>query len=360
MEKRKTHLGTILWLCSLLICSSFVTFGHTDQGVKTHKTMKKDHVMEHISDSYDWHFATFKGHHYTLHLPMILYKQGSGFYFFSSRNLWDGHHHPVAYQGFRLNAQAKIEAVDGRTVYDLSLTKNVVNLLISVLLMLCLFLSMAFYYRRLDLDSPVRGIWALLTYLICFVRDHIAKMNIDKHNYERFTPYLLTLFWFIWVNNTLGLLPGAANVTGNISTTLVLATFTFLVTNLNGSRDYWAHIFSPPGVPKWILPMMIPTELLGLFTKMFSLMIRLFANMLAGHLVLLGIISIMFALNHLAASLIVVPLGVFMVFLKLFVAFFQAYIFTFLSAIAIGNAVERHDESHGHPMPTTSKLTINP
>lgn len=306
--------------------------------------------MEHISDSYDWHFATFKGHHYTLHLPMILYKKGSGFYFFSSRNLWDGHHHPIEYEGFRLNEQAKIEAVDGRTVYDLSLTKNVVNLLISVLLMLCLFLSMAFYYRRLDLDSPARGIWALLTYLICFVRDHIAKANIDKYNYERFTPYLLTLFWFIWVNNTLGLLPGAANVTGNISATLVLATFTFLVTNLNGSRDYWAHIFSPPGVPKWILPMMIPTELLGLFTKMFSLMIRLFANMLAGHLVLLGIISIMFALNHLAASLIVAPLGVFMVLLKLFVAFFQAYIFTFLSAIAIGNAVERHDESHGHPI----------
>ncbi|MEM7361661.1 MAG: F0F1 ATP synthase subunit A [Bacteroidota bacterium] len=360
MGKRKTHFNTTLWVYSALILLSFPTFARIDEGTQTGKNEKKDHVMEHISDSYDWHFVTYKGHHYTLHLPVILYKGGDGLHLFSSRRLWDGHHHPIEYRGFRLNAQSKIEAADGSKVYDLSLTKNVVNLLISIVLMFLLFLSMAFYYRRLDLDSPPKGIWALLTYMICFVRDHIAKANIDKKNYERFTPYLLTIFWFIWINNTLGLLPGAANVTGNISTTLVLATFTFLVTNLNGSRDYWAHIFYPPDIPKWIVPMMLPTEILGLFTKNLSLMIRLFANMLAGHFVLLGIIGIMFSVGSLYASAIVLPLGVFMIFLKLFVAFFQAYIFTLLSAIAIGNAVQSHDHDHAERKDQTNNLLTNP
>lgn len=356
MEQKKIYLGLMLSLCSILINPSFA---HTQSKEKAH-TEEKNHILEHVTDSYKYHILTWKGHHITFHFPVILYKKGDGFHCFSSKRLWDEHHHPVSYEGFQLNNAGKIEAIDGSSLYDLSFTKNLAYLLVSILLMLLLFLSMASYYRRLDHDSPPRGIWVLLTYLICFVRDHIAKANIDKKNYERFTPYLLTIFWFIWLNNVLGLLPGAANVTGNISVTLVLSICTFLVTNVNGSRHYWGHIFNPPGVPKWIIPMMLPTEILGLFTKAFSMMIRLFANILAGHFVLLGIISIMFSAKSFYGGIIVVPLGVFMIFLKLFVAFFQAYIFTLLSAIAIGNAVESHEDPHPETADKQPHLLINP
>lgn len=307
---------------------------------------KDNPILTHVRNSHVWHWASVGEKHYTLHLPVILYKRGEGLFIFSSRRFWEGHH-TVPYQGFRFNTTTDtIEALDQGVVYDLSLTRDLFNVLISIVLLLLLFLGMASYYGRTPLNRAPKGIWALLTYFVCFVRDHIAKENIGTKHYQRFTPYLLTIFWFIWLNNTLGLLPGAGNVTGNISATFVLATFTFLVTNLNGSREYWGHIFNPPGVPKWLLPLMIPTELLGLVTKTITLMMRLFANMLAGHLVLLSIISIIFVLENIFASIIVVPLGTFMIFLKLGVAFLQAYIFTLLSAIGIGNAVATHEEAH--------------
>lgn len=347
MATRKIYLGIILLFKTFFGVPSF---SHANP---SHE--EQNPIIEHVSDAYYWHFATIGHHHYTIYLPVILYKKGEGVFCFSSRKFFDAHHKSVAYEGFQLNSHThKIEAVDQSTFYDLSITKNLVNVLISLLLLFILFLSMAAYYRRRRIEEPPEGIWALLTYFVCFVRDHIAKENIGKKHYERFTPYLLTIFCFIWLNNTLGLLPGAGNVTGNISVTFVLAAFTFFVTNLNASRDYWGHIFSPPGVPKWILPMMIPTELLGLVTKNLTLMMRLFANMLAGHLVLLSIISIVFILKTIFASIIVVPLGTFMIFLKLGVAFLQAYIFTLLSAISIGGAVATHEETHTeHETPLT-------
>lgn len=337
MAKRKISIGKLLLIQVLLAVASFSE--STDHP-------KPNPIVEHVRNSHVWHLATVGDHHYTLYLPVVLYKKGEGFFIFSSSRFWKGHH-LATYKGFKLNTHTeKIEAVDGSTVYDLSLTRDLANVLISILLLLLLFLSMARYYTRAAIDSPPKGMWALLAYFVCFVRDHIAKENIGPKHYERFTPYLLTIFWFIWLNNTLGLLPGAGNVTGNISVTFVLASFTFLVTNLNGSRDYWSHILSPPGVPKWLLPIMVPTELLGLLTKTITLMMRLFANMLAGHLVLLSIISMIFILKTIFASIIVVPLGTFMIFLKLGVAFLQAYIFTLLSAISIGGAVATHEEDH--------------
>ena len=303
--------------------------------------------VQHLRDAHTWHFATLGHTHFTLHLPIILYKRGGGLFVFSSRRFWSGHE-LTNYRGFRFDPlKEKISALDGSAVVDLSLTRDVWNMMLSLLILLILFLSMASYYRRRGWEKPPKGGWALMTYLVCFVRDNLAKENIGEKHYERFTPYLLTLFWFIFLNNLLGLLPGAGNVTGNISATLVLALCTFLVTNLNGNRAYWKHIFNPDGVPKWLYPLIIPIELMGLVTKTITLMMRLFANMLAGHLVLLSIINLMFIFKTVWAATIVLPIGLFMLAQKLGIAFLQAYIFTLLSALSIGNAVAtHHDEAH--------------
>ena len=164
-------------------------------------------------------------------------------------------------------------------------------------------------------------------------------------------PYLLSMFFFIWLNNLLGLLPGAANVTGNISITLVLALFTFVMTNLNGNKYYWGHVFNTPGVPRWLSPIMVPVELLGLLTKPFALMIRLFANITAGHIIIMSLISLVFVFGNLGQSLggsiagaaLAVPFVIFMGLIELLVAFLQAFIFTMLSALFIGLATESHD-----------------
>ena len=343
----------------LQVCLLLSPMGRLSATHESAKEKEANPMIEHVSDSHVWHFGTYKGRHISLHLPVILYKKGTGLYLFSSKKLWDSHHHPTVYRGFTASPHGeKITSVDGAAVYDLSITKNIANIMLSILILLLFFIGMAGYYRRRSILNPPKGMWAVMTSLISFVRDHIAKDNIGEKHYERFTPYLLTIFCFIWLNNTLGLLPGAGNVTGNISATFVLACFTFLITNLNGTRDYWGHIFSPPGVPKWMLPIMIPTEILGLFTKNIALMMRLFANMLAGHLVLLSIISIMFIVQPIFASIIVVPIGTFMIFIKLGAAFFQAYLFTLLTAISIGGAVASH-EAH-HPAADNPLKPINP
>ena len=306
---------------------------------------KDDFIMHHIKDAHDWHFATIGHTHITLPLPIILYSADRGLEIFSSSRLTDAHHHPRTYRGYRLDPNEKLVTLDpNRVFYDLSITKNVAAMLVSVLVLLALALAAARHYQRRP-QTPPRGFWALLEWLICFVRDGIAIPNIGKAKYKRFMPYLLSVFFFIWLNNLLGLLPGAANVTGNISITLVLALFTFVITNLNGNQHYWGHVFSTPGVPQWLSPIIVPVELLGLFTKPFTLMIRLFANITAGHIILLSIIGLIFILKNAWIGAISVPFGAFMFLLKLLVAFLQAYIFTLLSAIYFGAAVE---SPHNH------------
>ena len=178
--------------------------------------------------------------------------------------------------------------------------------------------------------------------LILFVRDGIAKPNIGKHH-ERFMPYLLTIFFFIFFNNLMGLLPGAANVTGNIAVTITLAILTFIITNVNGNKSYWKHIFATPGVPVALLPLMIVIEFIGLFTKPFSLTVRLFANITAGHIIILSILGLVFIIESAWVGFGSVPLAVMMSFLELLVAFIQAFVFTLLSSIYIGQAVVEHD-----------------
>ncbi len=306
-----------------------------------------DFIMRHVKDAHDWHFATVGHTHITLHLPVIIYSPGRGLAIFSSHRFRDRQHQRIPYRGYMLNDNEKIITLDPSHVfYDLSLTKNITAMLVSVLLLLAIFITAAQHYKSRPQAAP-HGFWALLELLICFVKDDIATPNMSKKNCKQFMPYLLSVFFFIWLNNLLGLLPGAANVTGNISVTLVLALFTFVITNLNGNKHYWSHLFNTPGVPRWLAPIMVPVELLSLFTKPFALMIRLFANITAGHIILLSIIGLIFTLKSTWVGIISVPFGAFMFLLKLLVAFLQAYIFTLLSAIYLSAAVENHEKGKG-------------
>ena len=235
--------------------------------------------------------------------------------------------------------------------FDLSITKNVAALWCSIILILVVFLSVARAYKK-NVGKPPKGLQSLLEPVIIFIRDEVAKPSIG-HKYEKYTPYLLTIFFFIWFNNMLGLVPfppGGANLSGNLAVTGVLALFTMIITNFSGNKNYWKHIFNTPGVPIWlkIPPIMPLVELISVFTRPFVLMIRLFANITAGHLITLGFLSLIFvfAQNNTAVGIGVTPVSLafilFMNFLELLVAFIQAYVFTFLSALYIGMAVEEH------------------
>jgi F-type H+-transporting ATPase subunit a len=315
--------------------------GHEKQG---HEKEETNFIFHHIGDAHEWHLVTMGHMHVTIPLPIILVSKNKGVEIFSSNRFWDAQHHRVSYKGYHINNHEKIVADDPTwRFYDLSITKNVASMLLSMFLLLTVGLVAAKRYKTNPYSTP-RGLWGFLEMFICFIRDEVAIPNIGAHHYKSFMPYLLSVFFFIWLNNLMGLLPGAANVTGNISVTLVLALFTFIITIAHGNKHYWGHILRPPGVPIWLLPIMIPVELMGLLTKPISLMVRLFANITAGHIILLSIISLIFIFQTSWAGLISVPFGAFMFLLKLIVAFLQAYIFTLLSAIYFGMAVEETHE----------------
>lgn len=308
--------------------------GHTKEKFEPGKL-----ILEHIGDEHEWHFATLGHTHVSIPLPCIVFTK-DGLKIFSSSNFKNEHHEAVSYEGLKLEHH-HIVAEDGSAVYDFSITKNVTSLLISAVLLILIFFSVSKGYKERTGKAP-KGLQSFLEPIIIFVRDDIAKNNIGEKHYRRFVPYLLTLFFFIWINNLLGLLPGGANLTGNIAVTMVLAVVTFLVTNLNGKSTYWGHIFAMPGVPKWLLVLLTPVEVIGLFMKPFSLMVRLFANMTAGHIILLSLISLIFIFENLAISPIIVAFSVFMNVIELLVAVLQAYIFTMLTSTYIGSAVEEH------------------
>ena len=294
-------------------------------------------MMEHIADEHEWHFATSGHTHYSIPLPCIVWNKG-GLTVFSSNRFKNEHHEEIAYQGLKLE-DGKIVAEDGSFVLDLSITKNVASLMISVILLLTIFFTIAKSYKQRVGKAP-KGMQSFFEPIIVFIRDEVAKTNIGEKHYRRFLPYLLTVFFFIFFNNILGLLPGSANVTGNIAVTLVLATIAFFVTNLNGRSTYWGHIFAMPGVPKWLLVLLTPVEIIGVFMKPISLMIRLFANITAGHLILLSLIALIFIFKSLGVAAIAVPFSLFMNLIEILVAFLQAYIFTVLVSTYIGAAVE--------------------
>lgn len=335
MQNRSVRFFLPLALVFLLSFSVAPLHGAEPAGEETDVG---DMIMHHITDSYEWHFAPGL----TLYLPVIVYAPDLGFRMFSSEVF----HESNVYEGFILD-HGNIRHVDENiSVFDLSVTKNVAQMLFSLALMLVVFLTIARSYKKRP-NHPPRGIASVFEPIVVYIRDEIAIPNIGS-KYERFMPYLLTLFFYIWFNNLLGLFPGGGNVTGNLAVTGVLALITFIITQVNGNRHYWKHIFNTPGVPWWLkfpLPIMPMVELIGIFTKPFSLMIRLFANITAGHIIILSLIGLIFIFKTWVMGFVSVPFVVFMSFLELLVALLQAYIFTLLSAIYFGSAVE---EEHEH------------
>ncbi len=318
-------------------------------------------VIEHVLDAYEWHITTIDGKHFSVPLPVILFSNrpelhgGKKLHIFMSSRFHHGH---KDFRGFRISqspeTKGKIVELDqqgneaGRPV-DLSITKTVAGIFVSVIILFILLFSAARKARKNRGRAPT-GVQNLIEPVIVFIRDEIAKPSIGEEKYKKFMPPLLTLFFFILLNNLLGLIPifpFGANVTGNISVTMVLALFTFFVTTFTGNKHYWKEIFNPD-VPFWLkypIPLMPLLELTGMFTKPFVLMIRLFANMLAGHMVVTVFVSLIFIFSSLmgpAAGYGVSPISiifsVFIMLLDVLVSFIQAYVFTLLSAIYFGMA----------------------
>jgi len=300
-------------------------------------------IIEHVMDHHIWHF--FDGHYGTLYLPVIIYTPEQGLDIFSSRHFFDEHHNRVPYHGYTLKG-TKIYLSEA-PVNDFSITKNVLMLFINSGIVLWLMIAVAKAYRRNAGKAP-SGLQSFMEPVIFFVRDEIVKPNIGPR-YERYLPYMLTLFFFILFGNLLGLLPGAANLTGNIAVTMTMAVFTFLITNFSGNATYWKHIFWTPGVPLPLRLIILPVEIIGMFTKPFALMIRLFAAITAGHIVILSLISLAFIFHSylvgFGASLFVL----FISLIELLVAAIQAYVFTLFSSLYVGLATEEHHaEEAGH------------
>ena len=278
--------------------------------------------------------------------------RGNGLDIFSSKKLAHGN----TYKGYRLEEEGELKgkivsvneeghADEENLPLDFSITKAVAGLFGAAAIGLLLFLSLARSYKKTGISHP-KGIQSFLEPIILFVRDDIAISNIGKHKYEKYMPYLLTVFFFILINNLMGLIPFpppfGANVTGNIAVTFVLALFTFIITQFSGNKNYWRHVFATPGVPFWLLPVMIPVELIGIISKPFALMIRLFANITAGHIIVLSLVCLIFIFKSLGVAPVSILFVIFMDCLELLVAFLQAYVFTLLSALFISLAVQDH------------------
>ncbi|MGB0165854.1 MAG: F0F1 ATP synthase subunit A [Luteibaculum sp.] len=316
----------------------------------------KEMILHHIADAHEWHFWDSRDkegnlHPVSLSLPVIVSHNGQVDVFSSS-----AFHHgetPVTRgENTYVLHHGKIYVTEesGELIYDenhnvlnaapldLSITKNVASMFLSIVLLLLIMISVARSYQK-NGGIP-KGLSGVIEPIVLFVRDDIAKPNISGDKYKRYLPFLLTVFFFIWINNLMGLIPVLApNLTGNIAVTLVLALFTLILTNVSGNKGYWSHILMPPVPwPMWFI--MIPVEIIGIFTKPFALMVRLFANITAGHILILSLVSLIFIFKSVAMSALSVPFMVFMNVLELLVAALQAYIFTLLSALFIGMATE--------------------
>jgi F-type H+-transporting ATPase subunit a len=295
-------------------------------------------IIHHVLDDHFWHFAD--GHYGTLYLPVIVYSSAHGLDVFSSSNFFDEHHNKVSYKHYKLD-HGHVALVDGGSILDLSITKNVAMQFLTALLMIVVFVAVANGYKRNKGKAP-SGIQSFFEPIIIFVRDEVVKPNIGPH-YEKFFPYLLTLFFFILFGNILGLLPGAGNMTGNIAVTLVLAVLTFIITNVYGNKDYWAHIFWTPGVPLPLRPIIILVEVIGIFTKPISLTMRLFVAITAGHIVLLSLICLTFVFGSIWVGVASAPIVLFINLIEIMVAGIQAYVFTLFTSLYIGMSTAEHE-----------------
>lgn len=313
---------------------SFASGGEESEAYNPSET-----IGHHIGDSHSWEIF----HGLTVHLPVIIHSEEKGLDIFSSSNFYNEQHEVVPYNGYVMDHE-HISLESGGHVLDISITKNVLFLLVNSIFILFVFISVARGYKKNEGKAP-KGVQAFFEPLIVFVRDDIAKDNIGpKH--ERYLPFLLTVFFFIWFGNMLGLLPAGANLTGNIAVTLVLAVFTLVITVFSGNKTYWMHIVDPLGnTMPWgakilLYVILLPIEILGIFTKPFSLMIRLFANITAGHILILSIIGLGFMMESVVVGVVGALFASVMNLLEVFVALLQAYVFTLLSAMYFGQALE--------------------
>lgn len=322
-----------------------------------------DLINSHIGDAHDFHILDWNGHAVSLNLPVILWTD-NGLTCFSSAEFHhdntgehvvevDGQkfvrHNEVIYYADKFKALKE----DDRSAFnfearplDFSITKTVFSLMMSAILLFILFTAVARSYNKNKM-AP-KGLAGFLEPLVVFVRDDIAIPNIGKDKYAKFMPYLLTIFFFIWINNLIGLIPFfpfSSNLTGNIYFTFVMAFITYLITTLNANKDYWKHIFMPP-VPVFLYPIMIPVEIIGTLTKPFALMIRLFANITAGHIIILSLISLIYIFETVMIAPVSGAFVLFMSVLEMLVAALQAYVFTLLSALFIGQAVHVHEHDN--------------
>jgi len=347
----------------LLICAVFalasiipaISFGQETEHKPEEKFNTKELIFEHIGDSHSWHVAIPFVKEISIPLPVILYTD-KGVEVFSSAHFEHGHaDYTGKYYTYRLIkdkvnivgannellAGANLAKIHG-TLIDFSITRNVISMWMTIALLLIIFISVSSAYKTRKGKAP-KGLQSFLEPLIVFVRDDVAIPNIGV-KYARYMPLLLTIFFFILINNLFGLLPvfpGAYNLTGNIAVTLTLAFIILLVINFSGNKYYWKHIFMPD-IPWWLYIIMVPVEMIGIISKPFALMIRLFANITAGHIIVLSLISLIFIFNSLAIAPVSVIFVVFIDTIELLVAFLQAFIFTMLSALFIGAAVEEH------------------
>lgn len=353
---------------SLLICLCF-SLTHSAKAENEKDAFKAGEVIiEHIIDSYEWHIFTWKGRDVSVYLPCIVFNEGKC-YIFSSKVFHENEQYvtvnktnseelvfAIADEG---NYKGKIVIVnsDGtqKRPFDISVTKNVMALFVSCFIIILLFYLVTKAYSKRGERAP-KGLQSLFEILILYVRDNIACKAINEKSVDKYLPYLITVFFFILINNLLGLIPifpFGANITGNIAVTTVLALFTFFITNILGNKEYYKDIFNTPGVPwflKYPLPLMPLIETVGCFTKPFVLAVRLFANITAGHIVVLGFISSIFIVARIsmaggaAMSVFSLILAIFVDCIELLVAYIQAYVFTLLSALYFGMASKTETE----------------
>ena len=359
MRKFLKHIVYMVLLLAASLTSRAAAAQGDEPAAKGQKLDVKEIIFSHIGDSYGWHITTWGDTHVTIPLPVIAYSRERGWNIFMSSKMEHGE-----YKGFYVATEGKYAgklvernaAGEETRPFDISITKNVAALIINSVIMLSIILGVARWYRKKPARSVPKGLVGAMELFIMDINDNLIKPCIGPE-YKRYAPYLLTAFFFILINNVMGLIPffpGGASVTGNIAVTMVLALCTFFAVNLFGNKEYWKEVFWPE-VPVWMkvpLPLMPAIELFGVLTKPFALMIRLFANMMAGHAIILSLTCLIFLTVAMgptvntSMTVVSVIMSIFMNFLELLVAYIQAYVFTMLSAVFIGLSIPATHHKH--------------
>lgn len=381
-SKSTKSLLVVVFSISLAFFSNacFAQTEPTEAPAKKEKIFDANEVIfGHIMDAHEFHFFSYKkadstSFHATIPLPVILYTKAKGFSCFMSSAFHHGEHEVNGYAlltNERIDKDSldrnkytagKIVAINEQTgeidetvsIYDISLTRNVVQMLLALTLLVIILIRVAKKYGTgQGITTAPKGMQNTMETIVNFVNDEVAKPNLGAKS-NKYLPYLLTVFLFILINNIVGLIPGTANVTGNIAFTFVLSIISFVVILFSSKSHYWMHIINPPGVPGWVKIILVPVEILGIFTKPFALMIRLFANMVAGHILIICLISLIFIMGSLnqyigwGFSPFSIAFTIFIYFIEVLVAFLQAFIFTILTAVFIGQAFEGGHDDHAH------------